>query len=197
MCVFLHVCLKVLNKPCLSQWSGSIRNKPAALYPNTFQATYWSWQAQNRLVTVFYMLYAAQPSSQIASPWPAGTQTMCSYRYVIWSMKNIFAVALARQHAPGADGGSGSGTIVLCLACNPVSHHVNPLIPNPIMRCSCFIQLQGQRLVRLYKVLWCVTYVWVKSLQQDCYENTVLIYATEDHFWFPFLCFGTRKGKLL
>lgn len=76
-------------------------------------------------------------------------------------------------------GGSGSGTIVLCLACNPVSHHVNPLTPNPIMRCSCFIHLQGQRLVRLYKVLWCVTYAWVKSLQQDCYyENTVLIYVS-------------------
>lgn len=141
------------------------------------------------------MLYAAQPSSQIASPWPAGTQTMCSYRYVIWSMKNIIVVALARQNAPGADGGSGSGTIVLCLACNPVSHHVNPLTPNPIMRCSCFIHLQGQRLVRLYKVLWCVTYARVKSLQQDGYENTVLIYATVDHFWFSVSLFSNKKGE--
>lgn len=46
----------------------------------------------------------------------------------------------------GADGGSGSGCIVLCPACNPVSHHVNPLTPNPIMRCSRFIHLQGHRL---------------------------------------------------
>lgn len=95
---------------------------------------------------------AIQSDCVTVTGWDAG-HVQLSLCYLI--DEKYYCSGSSRQHEPCADGGSGSGTIVLCLACNPVSHHVNPLTPNPIMRCSRFIHLQGHR---LYKVLWCVTY---------------------------------------